>query len=540
MTLRSKTWVLSSLILVGFLVIVSVGLWTLRQATSLDNEARVKQLLASTYSTVTEMEKLAASGVLSDSQAKDIATALLRNNIYHESEYVYVADQNLDFVAAPLDPELHGTSFHEFKDAENNSVGHIMLAAIDRANGELAQYPWTQRQADGSVEEKLSIAQRTPRWGWVVGTGIGFNEVNQRFWDSASDQLLICLAIMLLIVIPVHLAVSGIQKGLGGELKEVLQLVRKVAGGDLTENDPAHQAPEDSIYASVLKMRHALREMMAAMTAAAQTLDGISDNMVEKAQASSSMAEAQSEATAKIASSAEEFNQQTQQAMSEAEKARQQTHAASQTSESGRQAIASAVTRFTEIDHTVAATQQSIDVLADKINSISAVVSVISAVAEQTNLLALNAAIEAARAGEQGRGFAVVADEVRQLASRTTQATEEIASSINAVQSSSRDSKAQMDTMVKELRQGIEQTKQGGTTVESIREETKIVEDIVSHIRQAMAEHVEASGLILQYVSQVEDLSVTAKETAQGALISSRQIRDAAHSLNHQLEQFQI
>ncbi|WP_020208150.1 methyl-accepting chemotaxis protein [Gilvimarinus chinensis] len=540
MTLRCKMWVLSGLILAGLLIIVSVGLWTLRQATSLDNEARVKQLLASTYSTVTEMERLAASGAITDLQAQETATALLRQNIYHDSEYVYVADQNLDFIAAPLDPELHNTSFHEFKDADSNSVGHIMLQALEQANGGLAQYPWSQRQADGSVEEKLSIAQRTPRWGWIVGTGIGFNEVNQRFWASASNQLLICLVIILLIVIPVHLAVSGIQKGLGGELNEVLQLVRKVAGGDLSENDPVHLAPEDSIYASVLKMRHGLREMMATMTSAAQTLNGISDDMVGKAQASSTMAEEQSEATTKIASVAEEFNQQTMQAMSEAEKARSQTHAASQTSESGRLAIASAVARFTDIDQTVASTQQSIDELAAKIDSISAVVSVITAVAEQTNLLALNAAIEAARAGEQGRGFAVVADEVRQLASRTTQATEEISSSINAVQYSSRDSKSQMDTMVKELQQGIEQTKQGGATVESIREETKVVEDIVSHIGQAMAEHVEASGLILQYVSQVEELSINAKNTAQGALDSSRQIRHATHRLSHQLEQFRL
>lgn len=540
MTLRFKMWVLTSLILAGLLVIVSVGLYTLRQATSQDNEARVKQLLSSTYATVVEMEQLAAEGALSDEQAQSIAARILQNNIYHDSEYVYVADRELNFVAAPLDPQLHGTSFHEFKDADNKSVGDIMLRAVQSADGDLAKYPWNQRQADGSVEEKLSIAKRTPRWGWVVGTGIGFNEVNARFWDSAGDQLIICIVIILLIVVPVHLAVSGIQKGLGGELKEVLALVRKVSSGDLTENDQIHNAPQDSIYASVLRMRHALREMMTAMRQAAQTLDGISDSIVEKAQTSTAMAEDQSTTTAKIASSAEEFNQQTRHAMSQAEEARDQTHSASKTSEHGRLLISNAVARFTDIDQSVTVTQQSIDTLASKIDSISAVVSVISAVAEQTNLLALNAAIEAARAGEQGRGFAVVADEVRQLASRTTQATGEISDSISAVQQSSRESKKHMDAMVSELREGIEQTKEGGKTVESIREETRIVEDIVSHIRQAMSEHVEASGLILEYVSQVEQLSISAKEAAQGTLNTSRQIRDAAHGLSQQLDQFTL
>ncbi|WP_041523921.1 methyl-accepting chemotaxis protein [Gilvimarinus agarilyticus] len=540
MTLRLKMWVLTTLIFAGLVVIVTVGLFTLRHATSQDNEARVEQLLNSTYATVTQMESLEADGTLSESQAKAIAMQLLRNNIYHESEYVYVADENLDFVAAPLDPQLHGTSFHEFKDAENKSVGNILQRAVQGENGQLARYHWTQRQADGSVEDKLSIAKLSPRWGWVVGTGIGFNEANARFWDSATTQLLIGLVLILVIVVPVHFAVNSLQRGLGGELREVVTLVRKVSSGDLTENDQTHQAPDDSIYGSVLKMRHSLREMMKAMAGASSSLDHISDDIVQKAQTSTAMAEEQSITTSKIAASAEEFNQQTRHAMAQAEDARAQTEAASQTSERGRSLISAAVQRFTDIDHDISATQQSMDTLAERIDNISKVISVISAVAEQTNLLALNAAIEAARAGDQGRGFAVVADEVRQLASRTSAATSEISDSINAVQLSSQQSKNNMDAMVKELKEGIAQTAEGGKIVQSIREETRSVEDIVSHIRQAMAEHVEASGLILDYVSQVESASLGTKSAAQGTLETSQKIRDAAHDLSHRLEQFTL
>jgi methyl-accepting chemotaxis protein len=533
-------WLLTTLIFIGLVVIVTVGLFTLRYTSNQDNQSRVEQLLNSTYATITEMESLAASGELSEREAKDIATQLLRSNIYHESEYVYVADENLDFVAAPLDPQLHGTSFHEFKDANNKSVGNILLRAVDKANGKLARYNWTQRQEDGSVEDKLSIAKLTPRWNWVVGTGIGFNEANARFWDSAAIQLGICLVLMLLIVVPVHLAVNGLQRGLGGELKDVVLLVRKVAAGDLTENDHLNNVPENSIYGSILKMRHSLLEMMQGMASASDTLDSISDDIVQKAQTSTAMAEEQSTTTTKIAASAEEFNQQTRQAMGEAENAQTQTQAAAQTSERGSTLISNAVKRFTDIDHDISVTQQSMDTLAERIDNISKVISVISAVAEQTNLLALNAAIEAARAGEQGRGFAVVADEVRQLASRTSNATSEISESINAVQLSSQQSKKNMDAMVHEIKEGINQTTEGGKIVESIREETRSVEDIVSHIRQAMAEHVEASDLILEYVSQVESSSVSTKEAAQGTLATSQMIRDASHKLSTLLEQFKI
>lgn len=539
MSLRLKMWILTSLIVIGLLVIMLVGLFTLRYATNADNEARVEQLLNSTYAIVAEMEQLAANGELTEEQAKSLATSLLRNNKYHESEYVYVADESLNFIATPLEPELHGTSFHEFKDSNGNSVGDILLAATQKSGNGLAKYTWSLGKADGTVEEKLSIAKQSPRWQWVVGTGIGFNEANARFWDSATKQLLICLLVSLLIVIPVHLSVNSIQRGLGSELNDVLRLVRKVADGDLRLAQH-REVPEQSIYGSVQRMVLSLREMMSGIANSVTSLHHISDQIVEKAELSTKMSEQQSLSTIKIASSAEEFNQQTKHAMHQAIQARDQTNLAAVTSAQGQQLIIDTLNRFQEIERSVLLTQNSIDELAQRIHSISAVISVISEVANQTNLLALNAAIEAARAGDQGRGFAVVADEVRQLASRTSQATQEISDTITSVQAGSQTAKQNMDQMVHQLKGGIEQTKDTGEIVETINRETRSVENLVSHIGQAMSEHVEASGLILQYVSHVEESSISAKNAAQGTLDASEKIRDASDQLHTLLNRFHL
>jgi len=539
MSLRVKIWIVSAQILIGLLGIMLIGLYTVRYTSNQDNAARVEQLLNSTYATVIQMEQMAARGELDDETAKKIATTLLRNNIYHKSEYVYVADEKLNFVAAPLDPQIHGTSFHEFKDGKGNSVGEILQKAVEKANGQLARYNWTQKQADGSIEEKLSIAKLSPRWNWVVGTGIGFNEVNARFWETAKWQLTVCLLVMLFIVVPVVLFARKLDRGLGAELKEVLTLVRAVAGGDLTERD-VRQAPEDSIYGSVVRMRHALREVIGGISQMVARLHSISDDIVHKAETSTAMAEDQSINTIKIASSAEEFNMQTKDAMQQAKVATNQTDHASKTATQGQKLISSAVKSFVEIDNSVIQTQGSIDDLANRINSISAVISVISEVANQTNLLALNAAIEAARAGEQGRGFAVVADEVRQLAQRTTQATSEISETITAVQNSSRVAKQNMDDMVVQLKEGIGQTRQGGEIVESVRHETDEVAKMVAHIGSSLIEHVQASSLILEYVSQVEQSSLGTKDAARGTLMASQQIRDASDELSRQLEGFRL
>ena len=143
MKLSLKVGALIALILGSFLLLMIIGLTTLRIASSGDNQARVEQLFKSTFNIVVEIESYVKSGKMDEAQAKELATQLLRNNKYHKSEYVYVADENLNFIATPLDPELHGTSFHEFKDGNGRSVGKILQNAVNKTPRGIAQYEWT-------------------------------------------------------------------------------------------------------------------------------------------------------------------------------------------------------------------------------------------------------------------------------------------------------------------------------------------------------------------------------------------------------------
>ncbi|MFC7420136.1 methyl-accepting chemotaxis protein [Iodobacter arcticus] len=539
MTLRKKVYLLALSILLALIGIMLVGLWTMRQASNDDNSARIKQLMGSTYNGIVQLENMVASGKLAEAQAKEIAIQLLRENKYHKSEYVYVVDEKLNFVATPLDPQLHDTSFNDFKDATGNSVGAIAQAALDKSGGALTEYWWTSKR-DGKVVDLLSVAQKTPRWGWVVGNGISFAEADARFWSNARWQVLICLAVAGVVAAIMLSAVRNLLRDLGGEPSEVMALVQVVADGNLHIDDDMANVSAQSIYGSVLRMRKSLRDVISQLSSVVHTLHSSGDEIVAKAESSNLYVGAQSKAATRIAQTAEDFTQQTQQAELQAKKAKGQSEAATEISAQGLSVISAAVDRFSEIEHSVGETQSSIDDLAQRVGSISAVIAVIRDVADQTNLLALNAAIEAARAGEQGRGFAVVADEVRKLAERTSTATREIGETINAVQDSGQTAKSRMDGMVVQLKEGIRQTKEGGEAVKAIRAESAATALVVGLIGDALAAQVQSSQAIRNDVDEVASFSSGTLDAAQSTVAVAQSIKQVSDQLEILIKQFRL
>jgi methyl-accepting chemotaxis protein len=539
MSLRKKVYLLALSILLALIGIMLVGLWTMRQASNDDNSARIKQLMGSTYNSIVQLENLAASGKLPEAQAKEIATQLLRENKYHKSEYVYVVDDKLNFVATPLDPQLHGTSFNDFKDASGNSVGAIAQSALDKSGGTLTEYWWTSKR-EGKVVDLLSVAQKTPRWGWIVGNGISFAEADARFWGNARWQVLICLAVAGLVAAIMLSAVRNLLRDLGGEPDEVMALVQVVADGNLHIDDNALDISPKSIYGSVLRMRRSLRDVILQLSSVVHTLHSSGDEIVAKAESSNVFVGAQSQAATRIAQTAEDFTQQTLRAEQQAKQAKGQSETATEISAKGLAVISAAVHRFSDIEQSVGETQSSIDDLAQRVGSISAVIAVIRDVADQTNLLALNAAIEAARAGEQGRGFAVVADEVRKLAERTSTATREIGETINAVQDSGQTAKSRMDGMVVQLKEGIRQTKEGGEAVKAIREESAATALVVGQIGEALAAQVQSSQAIRNDVDEVANFSSETLEASQSTVAVAQSIKQVSDQLEVLIKQFRL
>ncbi len=200
----------------------------------------------------------------------------------------------------------------------------------------------------------------------------------------------------------------------------------------------------------------------------------------------------------------------------------------------GGEVIEQTVREMVEMAQTVQGSSRSMEALSHRTDEIGNIVGVIKEIADQTNLLALNAAIEAARAGEQGRGFAVVADEVRKLAERTTSSTNEIAEVITAIQAETRDAVADMHRVVSQVAANAEGARQAGESIKLIREGSLRVVNVSTDIASALAEQSAASELIakqVEVISSKSEENMAAMSEAGEASVEMKRLSSEMHEV---------
>lgn len=539
MKLKTQAYLLSAIILLALLALTATGLWTQRVASNLDNKARVTELFKSAYSILTEVEAMAASGELAEDEAKALATRLLRNNIYKDNEYVYVADENMIFVAAPLDPQLHGTSFHDFKDSNNNSVGQLILDILDNKTGQIVEYTWSQTQTDGSIEEKHSIAEKTPHWGWVVGTGIGFNEVNARFWATAQWQLILCLFIAGAILASLIIAIRKMLNVLGGEPHDVRQAVQAVSQGNIqTSFDTV--APKDSIYDAVQSMSQSLATMVTNLDNAMLALRSELSAVESRSGTIADLTLSQQESTAMIATAMTEMASSANQVATSANDTARNTDEADKQSQQTQSLICSTVDNIQGLANQLNTASLAVANLDQDVNNIVKVLDVIGDIAEQTNLLALNAAIEAARAGEQGRGFAVVADEVRKLAGRTQDSTKEIQNMISNLQQGSRHAIQTMEICAETSQSTVTQSQSASEALQQIVTALEAITTMSQQIATAAAEQTHVSDDISHRINLIEESGYQLNSVVTESQSSTQSLASLANNLEGWVNKFSV
>ncbi len=540
MKLRMKVWLIIGLTLSALICVTLVGLLTMRHASNTDNEARIYQLLKSTFNTVVQIENAVTEGLISEAQGKQLAIKILQENKYKDNEYVYVADSQMQFLAAPHDPQLHGTSFHDFKDGSGNSVGSILQNAVRGArNGEVVAYNWTSLGDNSEIHHLKSVAVISDKWGWAVGTGIRNTEVNARFWQTARWKLAISFILAAIIGSLLIHSSNRLLRTLGHDPDKVLTLVHAVSKGDLTTTtDSEHDS--ESIYGSVVKMQSSLRGIIQHVADATTQLEDETRQAQQRATDVSQISDEQHAETDMVATSMTEMSLSAKTVAESANNAALATQDADKEGQNAQQVVGRSSDAIEMLAGQIDEAAKVIAELGNNVTDIVTVLDVIRGIAEQTNLLALNAAIEAARAGEQGRGFAVVADEVRNLAKRTQDSTEEIQVMIEKLQQGSERAISAMNESKASSEESVAMSTQAADALQVIASALGTITEMNHQIAGAAQEQTQVGDDISERINLIAQNSSRASALAVDNQASTALISGLAETLETQVTQFKL
>ncbi|MEX2629065.1 MAG: cache domain-containing protein [Tistlia sp.] len=541
---------LIALMAISMIVLAGIRLVELNRTLVEQKQTELRQLGESAVAIAAAYHAEAEAGGTSVEEAQRAALQAIGAMRYSGTEYFWVNDMHPTMVMHPIKPELDGSDLTGFKDPAGKHLFVEFVKMVEAQQAGFVGYLWPKPGQEQPVP-KESYVQGFAPWGWVIGTGVYIDDLEAAFWKQATLESGV-IALILLVMGGVSLLVArSITRPIAGMSRRM----RNLAEGDLDSEVPGHgrrdeigamaeavqvfranaveqqrlveenkltsqRAEEekrratlefaDNFESSVKSVVDGVSQTATQMQTTARTMSAAADETERQAGAAASAAEEASGNVQTVASAAEELS-------SSIEEIGRQVDRSSQTA---TKAVADA-----------RATNTQVEGLVESARKIGEVVNLISEIAEQTNLLALNATIEAARAGEAGKGFAVVASEVKALANQTAKATEEISQQIGEIQSQTTGAAS----AIRSIGATVEEIHEiAGSISAAVEEQGAATQEIARNVQQASAGTKQVTG-------NVSAVSQTAAETGGAAgqvLEAASHLSEQADHLSREVEQF--
>lgn len=511
--------------------------------TDFDNQAKSQVELAA--SILQRVEERYEKGELSLDEAKTIGTDVLNNLHFGTSGYVW-ADTSAGVHVAGKGG-VAGQSRYDQQDVKGNYMIREIIKVGMQPGGGYTDY-WFPRPGSDKPLPKRSYSLYFKPFDWVIGTGNYVDDLEEMV-KKASDENLTrikhgifliigaTLVILILVSLMAVIVTRILLRNIGAEPHDMEDIARRVAEGDLTIR---MESGKTGIFEAMRQMVEGLRQVMdkvnksseEVLTSASQVnthagnITGESNRVVSQAEAVATASEEMSATSSDIAQSCHH--------------AAESSNKASTTAQSGAVTVRETIEGMNRIAGKVRSSAEVVEQLGTRSEQIGQIVGTIEDIADQTNLLALNAAIEAARAGEQGRGFAVVADEVRALAERTTKATHEIGTMIKNIQNETKLAVKAMEDGVSEVEQGTAGAAKSGQALQLILEQINDVTAQISQIATAAEQQTATTREITNNIHAISETVQTSARSSQVMSASSARLSQLSVELEDIVRRFRL
>lgn len=535
-SIAARAWSILALFAVGLLANTYLNIDKSREQMRENYERGVATLVESAVGVTDHYYQLFRTGELSEDEAKGQALRAISAMRFDGDNYIFVGDgQGVQLASGVL--SLLGKNIMSLQDSEGRYFVRELYQQA-RSGGGFVDYTWRNPDKE-SLDPKTSYAMEFEPWRWMIGSGMNMMALQAATARSEIASITYALGILGILSIIIGFFIKTITSPLKRTVRAMKNLSK--GEGDLTQRLPEEGSFElillsryfnqfvASIQSIMLNISDAGSQVSSAASQLSTSVHHIDDSLNQQQLDVDMLATAMTEMLAtveEVASRTVEANDASRQAATEAN--------------SSHAIISENVDEANQLASQIESASNVVQQLADDARNVDTVLEVIRGVAEQTNLLALNAAIEAARAGEQGRGFAVVADEVRSLSLRTHESTLEIQNIVEKLQQGAQNIVTVMNQGTVKANNASQLSTQAGVALNRINSEVHTIEEMNQHIATAAEEQTVTVNDINRNVVSLNDMASSVSQESNQMASSSKELRDVSENLINMINRFKL
>jgi methyl-accepting chemotaxis protein len=535
-TIRKRFILLLAFIIASLVTLSSISLFQGYQSLLQQKYTANQQLVETAYGVVEHFHQQQNDGLLNEEEAQKRAIEVLTSLRYDNTNYFWINDYTATMIMHPIKPSLIGKNLSGLKDIDGTTFFQDMVNVATEKGEGFVPYKWPKPGVDDPVK-KISYVKGFTSWQWIIGSGTYLDDVDVTF----SSQRNILLASAIIVVLIIILLGYLIGKSIIVPTNEASNLMKDISQGegDLT------RVLDDNAQDEISRLAHYFNEFTKKMR---DSLGDVANNsnivlshaqsVADSSESAQSLTQNQNDITTQVATAMEQMTSQIHDVSSNANAAEQAANDARNNTNQGKEIISSTIDQMQSLSTNIDDVSQVVASLAAESDNIGSVLDVIRGIAEQTNLLALNAAIEAARAGEQGRGFAVVADEVRALAAKTADATHQIGEMLNQISNETSETTSVMTTIVQQTNSVVNTMTDLSLSladIDQLMADSSAASDQISH---ALQEQDLAAAEISTSVISLHDFLVDKSSETRNVSTQAQTLSNSTESIFVHLSEF--